>query len=456
MSLSEIPKFIDKYEVLGEVGRGAMGGVYKALHPQFRKYVAIKEVGWDLAGQEEVRRRFEQEAELLARIPPHPNIVMVRDAFVWLGQLYLVMDYIEGGTLKDLLVDGVSIERCGQLLDQIMSALEAIHHSGVVHKDLKPANILIDLEGIPHLSDFGVAECVGGKTRDTLWGTAKYVAPELIDPSLGRGAVAQQADIYSLGMIAYEMLLGKRRFYEEFGEVYNTRAEGQAEQWINWHTDLGRAPRNLNDIDNSIPRGIANLVEGMMAKDVNARHRSVSDARRDLLAWFATTLDMRGRRGGPPRDDATVPLDQLRGGGARPPRERLRQPVTPKSEQVFIRDQGSREPTGDDTPQAPPPTRAGRGLPRWAWWVGLGAALLFVMAVALPPLLSASPGFTLIVSGAPPGSEVWVDDKRVGIPVNDGTIKAFGIGPQSFNPPRPSFPNNGGGPGNWRGFWNRM
>jgi serine/threonine-protein kinase len=148
---------------------------------------------------------------------------MVRDAFVWLDQLYLVMDYIEGGTLKDLLVDGVSLERGVQLLDQIMSALEAIHRSGIVHMDLKPANILMDREGIPHISDFGVAEWVGSKKRDRLWGTAKYVAPELIDPSLGRGGVAQQTDIYSLGIIAYEMLLGKRRFCAELGEVYSTR-----------------------------------------------------------------------------------------------------------------------------------------------------------------------------------------------------------------------------------------
>ena len=426
MSSNDGARYIDKYEVLGEIGRGAMGGVYKALHPQLRKYVAIKEINSELAGEAEVRRRFEQEAELLARIPPHPNIVMVRDAFVWLGQLYLVMDYIEGETLKDRLNDGMSLESGLQLLDQIMSALDAIHASGIVHMDLKPANILIDREGISHLSDFGVAECIGNRKRDRLWGTAKYVAPELIDPSLGRGGVAQQVDIYSLGFIACETLLGERRFREEFSEVYNHRAEERIERWIAWHTDLARAPRNLNDIDPSIPRAIGNLVERMMAKDVTTRYRTVSDASRDLQAWFSTPRDMRGRRSGPPRDDSTVPLDQLRAGGSRPLREGVRKPSGPISQPVFNRERPPGEPARVDPLPGPPP-RQGSRFPRWGWWVGLAAALPLVIAVALAPLLVASPGFTLVVKGAPAGSEVLVDGTRVGSPANDGTIKAFGL-----------------------------
>ncbi|HVF88769.1 MAG TPA: protein kinase, partial [Blastocatellia bacterium] len=87
---------IDKYEIIEEVGSGGMGAVYKAIHPQFKKYVAIKEIRAELASNRDIQRRFEKEAELLAQLPPHPNIVTVRDALVEGGNLYLVMDYIEG------------------------------------------------------------------------------------------------------------------------------------------------------------------------------------------------------------------------------------------------------------------------------------------------------------------------------------------------------------------------
>jgi serine/threonine-protein kinase len=97
---------IDKYEVIEEIGRGGMGAVYKAVHPQFEKYVAIKEVRSDLAGNRDIQRKFEQEARLLAQLPPHPNIVTVRDALVADRRLYLVLDYIEGTSLAELLQSG--------------------------------------------------------------------------------------------------------------------------------------------------------------------------------------------------------------------------------------------------------------------------------------------------------------------------------------------------------------
>src|SRR5262245_45937190 len=113
---------IDKYEVVGEIGRGGMGAVYKALHPQFKKYVAIKEVRADLANNPAILQRFEQEVEMLANLPPHPNIVTVRDALVWQAKLYIVMDFIEGQALSDITRrEAVEPERVALLLDQILS-----------------------------------------------------------------------------------------------------------------------------------------------------------------------------------------------------------------------------------------------------------------------------------------------------------------------------------------------
>src|SRR5262245_47551133 len=119
MGAGEVMDRIDKYEILEAIGSGGMGAVYKALHPQFKKYIEIKEYQSELTDNLDLQRRFEREAELLARLPPHPNIVTVRDALVWRGRLYLVMDYVEGGTLKALIErGGVTPERGAAILEQ--------------------------------------------------------------------------------------------------------------------------------------------------------------------------------------------------------------------------------------------------------------------------------------------------------------------------------------------------
>ena len=97
---------IDKYEVIDEIGRGGMGAVYKSFHPHLKKYIAIKEIRPEIASDPEIKRLFEREAELLANLPSHPHLVTIRDAFLWEGRLYLVMDYLEGGTLGDLIEQG--------------------------------------------------------------------------------------------------------------------------------------------------------------------------------------------------------------------------------------------------------------------------------------------------------------------------------------------------------------
>jgi serine/threonine protein kinase len=112
---------IDKYEIIEEIARGGMGAVYKALHPQFKKIIAIKEVRADLANNPDILQRFEQEVELLAQLPTHPNIVTVRDALLWEGKLYIVMDYIEGDTLGDLTSEAsLDVQRGAALLEQIL------------------------------------------------------------------------------------------------------------------------------------------------------------------------------------------------------------------------------------------------------------------------------------------------------------------------------------------------
>jgi formylglycine-generating enzyme required for sulfatase activity len=290
------------------------------------------------------------------------------------------------------------------LLDQVLAGLEAIHRRGIIHHDLKAANILIDREGTAYISDFGIAQFSGQAREATAMATAKYAAPEWIDPRLARSALEEQIDLYAAGMVAYEMLLGEARFHDAFPEVYRGANDTAAARWLAWHTDLSRAALNLNQIDGSIPAPLAGIVERLMAKDVNQRYRSASEARRDLDLWLDEAADSRGRRRDPRTDDQTMPLDRGRLGAA------ARSPVLPVPPPA----QPAAPPAAALTPQA------ARRLPSWLVWAAGSAAFLAVVSVLLFVVLVKQPGFAVIIRGAPPGSDVYVDN------VAHGTIRADG------------------------------
>ena len=406
---------IDKYDVIEEIGRGGMGSVYKAIHPQFKKYVAIKEMRSDLAANPDIQNRFAREVEILAQIPAHPNIIMVRDALVWQRRLYLVMDYIEGETLARLLSRGpIAPDYAGIILDQVLSGLEAIHRRGIVHHDLKAGNILIDREGAAYISDFGIAELMGAVGSQAAMATPKAAAPELIDPRLGRGGLEQQVDIYAGGMLAYEMLLGEERFREAFPEVYNESRGDPANRWLMWHSDLSRSALNLSDVDPLIPRPLAGVVALMMAKDLNVRYKNAGDARRDLSSWLINSYDQRDRRSGPPYDDATVPIERVRvGGGIQRPAQQDYQP------RQYEPPPQTPQPSGH--PRQPVP--AGKKIPAWVWWgAGCGAVLLLLITL-LFILPGGTMGFTIVIKGAPPNSNVYIDNIRRGVTTADGSIR---------------------------------
>ncbi|HEX4949258.1 MAG TPA: bifunctional serine/threonine-protein kinase/formylglycine-generating enzyme family protein [Blastocatellia bacterium] len=388
---------IDKYEVLEVIGRGAMGAVYKALHPQFKKYVAIKEILADLAHHPEIQQRFAREAELLAQLPAHPNIVMVRDALVWENKLYLVMDYIEGGTLGEVVKKGpVPPQQAVVWLDQVLSGLDAIHARGIIHRDLKASNILLGRDGTAYLSDFGIAESTKLSQAGDAMATAKCVAPEMIDAALGRNAEPQQADIYAAGILAYELLLGETKFRQVLSEIYANQDGSQvAQRWLAWHTDLSRPAPNLHQLDPAIPQSLAAVVERMMAKDVTTRYRKAHDVRRDLAALQQGKVAMNEQHR-PAADDATVPLSQLRN-----------QPVA--------RNAASQPPPSvPPTPPASAPSKS--RIPAFAL-IGIAGAGLFLLLAAGLWAMQRTLGFTVIVKGLPTNSTVFVNDIPRGIPM---------------------------------------
>ncbi len=198
-------------EIERVIGEGGMGVVYQAVQKQLGRRVALKVLSPALASDPQFVERFNREARALAQLS-HPNIVAVHDFGIHDGVPYLIMEYVEGTPLRKLLASGkLTPERALEVVPQICDALAYAHARGVVHRDVKPENILLDREGRVKIADFGLAKLARpGQTRITrtemTMGTPNYMAPEQIEnPS----AVDHRADIYSLGVVFYEMLTGE-------------------------------------------------------------------------------------------------------------------------------------------------------------------------------------------------------------------------------------------------------
>jgi WD40 repeat protein/serine/threonine protein kinase len=203
-------KVIRGYELGESIGSGGMGAVYRAYQPAIDREVAIKVILPQYANQPEFIRSFETEAQLVARLE-HPHIVPLYDFWRDPDGAYLVMRWIRSGSLRQLLRrDGaLGAEATARILDQIASALSVAHRAGVVHRDIKPDNILMDDDLNAYLTDFGIATMVDkDEETDEVKGTLNYIAPEQL-----RGLhVSIQADIYALGLIIYECLTGRHVF----------------------------------------------------------------------------------------------------------------------------------------------------------------------------------------------------------------------------------------------------
>src|SRR5713226_8206910 len=202
----------ERYEILQLLGQGGMGAVYKARDVELERTVALKLIRPDLASHPEILRRFKQEL-ILAREVTHPNVIRIYDLGQASGVRYITMEYVEGRDLRALLHDKGKLtpEEAVPIFLEIAAALEAAHRAGVVHRDLKPQNILVDKEGHVYVMDFGVArslETPGMTQTGALMGTPEYMSPEQ-----AKGMkVDARSDLFSLGIIFYEMLSGVAPF----------------------------------------------------------------------------------------------------------------------------------------------------------------------------------------------------------------------------------------------------
>jgi serine/threonine protein kinase len=269
---------IGPYKITEQLGQGGMATVYKAYHASLDRFVAIKVLHPNLNQDDTFTARFKREARLIARLD-HPNIVQVHDFAEQDHYPYLVMKFIEGQTLKDRLRRGpLTSQEIRDVLESVGSALEYAHQQGILHRDVKPSNVLIASDGRPYLADFGLARITedGESTlsSDSIVGTPQYISPE---QALGKKELDEGTDIYSFGVMLYEMVVGKVPFDADtpFSVIFD-----------HIYTPLP-LPRTVNP---AVPPGVERVLLKALAKERANRYTTVSD----LVAAFESAWDEAG------------------------------------------------------------------------------------------------------------------------------------------------------------------
>lgn len=276
-----------RYAILGEVGRGGMGAVYKAMDPVLNRVVALKILSDRYIATDEDVRRFQRESKLASKVR-HPHLVRVYEAGVHDGVPFFTMEFVEGRTLDEILLEELtSVFRTGpgprltreskvRMMIRVAEAVHVAHRMGIIHRDLKPANIVVDAADEPHVTDFGLAKEVESVSFLTSTGTAMGT-PYYMPPEQARGDVHSldpRTDIYALGAVLYHALTLKLPFMDETGAAVLRRVID----------DEPEAPRR---IDPTIDRGLERVIFKAMAKEKAARYETAADFARDLERCLA-------------------------------------------------------------------------------------------------------------------------------------------------------------------------
>jgi serine/threonine-protein kinase len=259
-----------RYRGPRRIGRGGMGDIYRATDEALGRAVAVKVLGEHYAHDESVRERFSREALAAARLSGRPHVITIFDVGEWEGRPYIVMEYLGGGSLDDAIRKrgGVEPGQAVEWLEQAGVALDAAHAEGVVHRDVKPANLLLDRDANVHVADFGVASAAGldSMTKTgTVVGTAGYLSPEQ-----AQGEPATPAsDLYGLAVLAFELLTGERPFSGD---------TAAAEASAHIHAPIP----SVSGVRRELPRELDGVFERALAKDPRARYPSAAEFVADL------------------------------------------------------------------------------------------------------------------------------------------------------------------------------
>ena len=271
-----IGKEIGPYRILRLIGKGGMGVVYQGVHTKLDQQVAVKVMTPEYSNEEGMRDRFIREARLQAQIS-HPNVVNIFNYLEDNNDIFLVMEYVPGRTLEQMLQDSgaLPLPEILHIMDGVLSALEFMHGRGIIHRDIKPANIMITESGQVKVTDFGIAKAVGekGMTRTgTALGTVWYMSPERI-----RGEpIGHPADIYALGITLYQMATGQVPFSSD-SEYEVMRA----------HIEDPPPPTGINS---DIPQSLSDIILKTLAKAPQDRFESAKAFREALNRVSVTDL----------------------------------------------------------------------------------------------------------------------------------------------------------------------
>ncbi len=271
---------VGKYRLVRLRGSGGQAIVYEGYDPVLERPVAIKQISNVLAVKPRFVERFRREAKILASLAnAHPHIVSVYDLIEDDRGLFLVLEFVPGHSLQAVLDHqryAMPPQTALEILWHIGGALKAAHDRGVVHRDVKPANLIVTRDYRAKITDFGVA-AHAGQAESLALGTTKYMAPEVFEGQ----AVDVQADIYSLGFIAYEMLTGREFFDNLFTDVIRD-VHSERLRWMKWHADMAQVAPPLAQVNPRVPVGLSDVVARMMAKDPRQRYARMDEVLADL------------------------------------------------------------------------------------------------------------------------------------------------------------------------------
>jgi serine/threonine-protein kinase len=300
-----IGKTFGPYTIIEQIGEGGMAVVYKGFQESLNRHVAIKVLRGELARDQEFITRFRREALSVAKLS-HPNILHVYDAGQVHGMYYMAMDYADGGSLKDVILKGpLSTEQAVTLGIQLADALDYAHRQGLVHRDVKPSNVLLTSDGRPLLTDFGIAKALHEATHLTRTGTS-IGTPDYMSPEQLQGQpVDGRTDIYALGIVLFEMLAGWSPF---------TAPTAMA----TLYKQMNEPPPPLRQVNVTIPEWLEEVVNKALAKKPEERYQRGSDLA-DALRQGQTPVPV--PTGAPPRQMTPVPA------AAAPPAATVRQPT---------------------------------------------------------------------------------------------------------------------------------
>jgi len=260
---------VGRYEIVGELGRGAMGLVYRAVDPNIGRTVALKTMRLDVHGMDhdELLRRFRYEAKAAGAMN-HPNIVTVYDADEVDGLFYIAMEYLEGQTLQSLMVEKrvISADQIVEIAKQVVAGLDYAHEMRVIHRDIKPANIMITRQNVAKIMDFGISKAAGSMTHSgQVLGTPNYMSPEQVKGLELDG----RADLFSFGVLLYEMATGERPF------------TGQNVTTIIYKI-VNENPIPPSDLEVTVHPGLSAVIGKCLSKNPAERYQTGAELARDL------------------------------------------------------------------------------------------------------------------------------------------------------------------------------